>query len=476
MPSLQQTLSRGFRTIRIQLTLWNTFVVLLAVLVALVAVREKLRHSLLEETDLILNDEVKELIFAIERNYPDRARILEAIERKADSHKERGWHIRWLDAERNSIWVGPPENSPESPLSHEVGRMGEAIIWGSSAYHAVEREVKLDGVPLFYLRVGTKTEFIARDVWRLTQQLVGVGLVLMLLAPLGGFLLADRAVSPVQQIIATTERLRPSQLEERLTIRGVGDELDQLAEKINRLLDEIAEHLRRKRDFVANAAHELRTPVTAIQSSVEVALERPRTQAEYEDLLVLINDECRHLGQLVNQLLQLAEAQSEVLRISFAPVSLDDIVQRIVDMIAPVAEDRGVTLNYECRHSAEISGNRQTLRQLMTNLLENALKFTPKGGRVDITLDTDYQTHEAQIVVADTGIGVAEDDLPRIFDRFYRVEKARVRGDESQGNGLGLSICQAIVLQHHGNINVESTLGEGTRFVVTFPLLPPSSN
>ena len=464
-------LSRVFRSIRLQLTLWNTLVVLLAILVALVAVREKLRLSLLEETDIVLHDEVQELVLTIEREYPDVDQIQRAIEQKAAVHRERGWHIRWLDSDRHTLWVGPPENSPESPLSLEVGRLGEAIIWGSSDYHAVEREVKLPGIPRYFLRVGTKTEFIARDVTKLTQQLMGVGFVLMLLAPLGGFLLADRALAPVQQIIATTERLRPSQLDERLIIRGVGDELDQLAEKINHLLDEIAEHLRRKRDFVANAAHELRTPVTAIQSSVQVALERHRTQEEYEELLWLINDECRHLGQLVNQLLQLAEAQSEVLRVSFAPVQLDDIVQRIVDMIGPVAEDRGVTIHPSIRGLATINGNRQTLRQLLTNLVENAVKFTPAGGRVDVTLDVDTDMQTAQIIVADTGIGIAQDDLPHIFERFYRVDKTRNRGDETQGNGLGLSICQAIVYQHRGAIRVESTLGKGTRFIVTFPLV-----
>lgn len=468
-------LSRAFRSIRLQLTLWNTLVVLLAILVALVAVREKLRLSLLEETDNVLNDEVQELILTIEREYPDTEQIRQAIEQKAEGHRARGWHIRWLDSERHTLWVGPSENAPEAPLTQEVGRLGDAIIWGSSDYHAVEREVKLPGIPHYFLRVGTKTEFIARDVSKLTQQLVGVGLILMLLAPLGGFLLADRALAPVQQIIATTERLRPSQLDERLVIRGVGDELDQLAVKINHLLDEIAEHLKRKRDFVANAAHELRTPVTAIQSSVQVALERQRTQQEYEELLWLINDECRHLGQLVNQLLLLAEAQSEVLRVSFAPVQLDELVQRIVDMIGPVAEDRGVTVHYTICQTATINGNRQTLRQLLTNLVENAVKFTPAGGRVEITLDVDGNLQIAQIIVADTGIGIAEEHLPHIFDRFYRVEKTRNRGDEAQGNGLGLSICQAIVYQHRGAIRVESTLGKGTRFIVTFPLIPAST-
>ncbi len=468
-------LSRSVRTIRVQLTIWNTLVVLLAVGVALVAVRERLRHSLLEETDRILLGEVEELVLAIEDNYPDMEEIRHRIEQKAEGHRQRGWHIRWLSPDRRTtLWVGPPENSPESPLSEDVGTIEDAIIWGSSLYRAVERKVTLPNIPNYYIRVGTKTEFISHDVSRLTQQLMGVGFVLMLLAPLGGFLLADRAIAPVQQIIATTERLRPSQLDERLIIRGVDDELDHLAVKINRLLDEIADHLRRKRDFVANAAHELRTPVTAIQSSVEVALERPRSREEYEDLLCLINDECRHLGQLVNQLLQLAEAQSEVLRVTFEPVALEEIVTRIVDMIAMVAEDRGVTVEGHILHAATIKGNRQSLRQLLTNLVENAVKFTPAGGRVDVTLDTLPESHEVRLIVADTGIGIDEEHLPHVFERFYRVEKLRVRGDDSQGNGLGLSICQAIVFQHQGTIQIESTLGKGTVFTLTFPLSSPA--
>lgn len=470
MPWLQR-LRRSFRTIRVQLTIWNTLVVFLAVVIALVAVRERLRHSLLSETDRVLNDEVKELMLAVERCYPNLDEIQVEIDQKAASHRERGWHIRWLDEDRRTIWVGPPENSPPSPLTEEIGAMEGAIIWASPQYRAVERRIDLPGIPRYFLRVGTKTEFISNDVSRLTEVLAPIGFALMLLAPLGGFLLADRAIAPVQQIIATTERLRPSQLEERLVIRGVGDELDQLAVKINHFLDEIAVHLRRKRDFVANAAHELRSPVTAIQSSVEVALERERTTAEYEDLLYLIADECRHLGQLVGQLLQLAEAQSEVLRVSFTPVPLDEIVQRTVEMFAPVAEERGVTLSGQVTRPVLINGNRQQLRQLITNLVDNAVKFTPSGGRVDVSIDVLSSSKQAQLKVSDSGIGIPAEHLPRIFERFYQVDPARARGAESRGNGLGLSICQAIVDQHRGTINVTSTPGAGTTFTMTFPAI-----
>lgn len=436
MPWLQKV-SRAFRTIRVRLTIWNSVVVFLAVLIALIAVRERLRYSLLTETDHVLNDEVKELIFAVRRCYPDLEQIQVELEQKAKSHFDRGWHVRWLNANRETLWVGPPEHAPPERLAEEVGTMDEATIWASEHFRAVEREVKIPGIPRYYLRVGTKTAFISQDVSRLTELLAPVGFALLLLAPLGGFLLADRAIAPVQKIIATTERLRPSQLEERLEIRGVGDELDQLAMKINHFLDEIADHLQRKRDFVANAAHELRSPVTAIQSSVEVALQHARTTEEYEDLLCLIADECRHLGQLVSQLLQLAEAQSEVLRLSFAPVRLDEIVQRTVEMFAPVAEERGVTLCGLAEQPMSILGNRQQLRQLVTNLVDNAVKFTPSGGRVEVRVKSDVAANRGQLIVSDTGIGIPEEHLPLIFERFYQVSHARTRGDESRGNGLG---------------------------------------
>ncbi len=469
MPWLKRV-SRSLRTIRVRLTIWNSMVVFLAVLIALIAVRERLRFSLLTETDHVLNDEVKELILAVERCYPDLEQIRIELEQKAHSHRDRGWHVRWMNANRETLWVGPPEHSPPEPLEQEVGLLSGGAIWASDQFRAVERQVSTPGIPSYYLRVGTKTAFITQDVFKLTELLAPVGLALLFLAPLGGFLLADRTIAPVQQIIATTERLRPSQLNERLEVRGVGDELDQLAVKINHFLDEIADHLRRKRDFVANAAHELRSPVTAIQSSVEVALQHERTPAEYEELLILISDECRHLGQLVSQLLQLAEAQSEVLRLSFAPVRLDEIVQRTVEMFGPVAEERGITLTGQADQPVAILGNRQQLRQVVTNLVDNAVKFTPSGGRVNVQVEADPHLHRGRLTVCDTGVGIPEEHLPRIFERFYQVGKARDRGAEARGNGLGLSICQAIVDQHQGTIKVESTPNQGSTFTMTFPL------
>jgi len=310
---------------------------------------------------------------------------------------------------------------------------------------------------------------VERDIDRMTRIMAPVGLAIFLLAPLGGYFLANRAIDPLQKIISTTERLRPSHFEERLTVRGIDDELDQLAQKINQFLDQIAAHLTKHREFLANAAHELRSPLAAIQSSVEVTLQQPRSSEEYEELLYSIDEQCHFLGQLVNQVLELATSEAGLTETRKVPVDLDQVVRQACDMFEAVAEERGLRLEFPSRGPVTTGGDPQQLRQLVTNLIDNAIKFTPRGGTVSVSLARDDAQHVVRLAVHDSGIGIAQADLSKVFDRFYRADKSRQRGTEIHGSGLGLSICQAIVQGHHGTIVVRSTPGCGSTFEVTLP-------
>ena len=461
------------KSLRFRLTVWNTLVVFVTVVVALVAVREGLRYYLLIETDGVLDDEVKEILLTVEKFYPEREQVIALLKRKDEAHLDRGWHIRWLDQDgETTIWSS--QLAPQKPLNTFLGTNNGHSIWASEEHRSIERELKNPLIPNYKLRVGTLMKFIEEDVDRLTRILAPVGLAILLLAPLGGLLLAERAIEPLQRLIRTTERMRPSHLDERLELRGVGDELDQLAGKINTFLDQIADHLRKNREFVANAAHDLRSPLAAIQSSVEVTLEKKRTVEEHEELLYQIEDEVRHLGQVVNQLLQLAETEATSTDIVLEPVRLVDIITKSIEMFEPVAEEVGVQLHFEPANDIAVMGQPRQLRQVLTNLVDNAIKFTGKGGVVTVGVDADSKNGLGILTVTDTGIGIPDDAIDRVFDRFYQVEKARQRFGTNRGNGLGLSICKSIVQSFGGTITVASQLGVGTTFKVQLPLAIPS--
>jgi signal transduction histidine kinase len=323
------------------------------------------------------------------------------------------------------------------------------------------------------LRVGSARDFIDRDVLLLSELIALALAVIAVAAPLIGYWLAGRATRPLATILRTTARLRPDRLAERLPLRGSGDELDRLSATINGLLDRIAAHLQRQRDFVANAAHELRSPLAAVRTSVEVALDHDRTPAEYRELLADVAEECDGLGGLVNQLLLLAEGDSGLLRPA-GRVRLDKVVARAVDMFRGSAEQGGIRLEAPALPPAEVAGDERHLRQVVNNLLDNAVKFTPPGGRVSVELGLSppagRRPVEAVLWVADTGEGIPPEHLPHVFERFYRADRARARDRPGAGNGLGLSICQTIVTAYGGRIDAASRPGRGTVMTVVLPL------
>jgi signal transduction histidine kinase len=325
--------------------------------------------------------------------------------------------------------------------------------------------------PPVVLRVGISLDYLNRELERIDDLTLIATLIAILVAPLGGYWLAGRTTRILGRIIHTTARLRPRKLEERLTVRGTGDELDQLARTINGFLDRIAAYLVQKQDFLANAAHELRSPLAAIRGSIEVALAGNRTSEEYAETLHDLIDQCASLEVLINQLLLLAETEAEQIKIQGEVAVLDDIVARSVDMFRGVAEFHEIELETSEFPRVVIEGNSSHLRQVLNNLLDNALKFTGPGGVVRVELEKDDARGEAILRVSDTGAGIPPEDLPIVFDRFYLGDKARQRIGKARGTGLGLSICEAIVQGHGGRIAVESELDHGSTFTVTLPLL-----
>ncbi len=454
-----------FRTLRFQLTFWNTIVLLVLVSAALWGVREGLRWTLLGEMDTLLAEEVEEVRLNIERFHPKWDLIKDELNRKALSHRDRGWYVRIFDSNGSVLW-----SSQDAPELHMP--MVKAVKHGPynrDEYRLLQRPIPATGhSPQLILRVGAKRSTVDDDIWRLTEMILLAFAFILVLAPLSGYWLAGRATSPLATILQMTARLHPDNLSERLPLRGSGDELDQLSATINGMLDRLAAHLEQQRTFVANAAHELRSPLAAMRTSVEVALQRDRSPAEYRDLLADLVEECAALATLINQLLLLAEGDAGLLHAD-GPVRLDQLASQAVDMFQGIAEQRGLELCVKASDPVAVRGNKVHLREVVHNLMDNALKFTPPGGRVTIEVSAPSRTEPVRLCVRDTGAGIAAEDLPYVFERFYRADKSRQRAQPTGGTGLGLSICQAIVNAYGGHIAVASTVGQGTTVTVSLP-------
>jgi signal transduction histidine kinase len=310
-------------------------------------------------------------------------------------------------------------------------------------------------------------DFVDRDIGSIDRIAIRGVVLLLIAAPLLGYWLARRAIRPLSDIIETTARLRPNRMEERLAIRQTDDELDRLSATVNEFLDRIAVYLSQSNNLLANSAHELRTPLAAIRSSIEVAIGGHRTPQEYQELLSEVIGECASLERLVNQLLLLAETDSELIRAHSEQVDLSGLVERCAEMFSAVAEARQIELVTAIDPHLCVMGFGNHLRQVVNNLLDNAIKFTEPGGTVRVSL---FPEGGSSILrVADTGSGIPAADLPHIFDRFFRGDRSRQRIEQTTGTGLGLSICQAIVAAHRGRIFVETREGSGTTMTVQLP-------
>jgi len=286
----------------------------------------------------------------------------------------------------------------------------------------------------------------------------------------GGFL-ARRSLRPVRRIIEIAQGMGAHDLRQRVPLSGSHDEMDQLALTLNGMLGRIEDQVRKIQRFTADAAHELRTPLTALRGNAEVALSRPRTSEELREVIEESIGQYERLQRIAEDLLLLARLDAGDSVIRRETVALHAAVLDVVDLYAPIAEEKGLSLVVEKADQLFIEGDDGRLRQMFGNLLDNAIKYTPPKGLIRV-LVAQCNGH-AQIQMMDTGIGISAEDLPRVFDRFYRADPSRSAGS-APGAGLGLSICRSIIEAHGGTLEIASKPGSGTTVCAHLPLRGPS--
>jgi heavy metal sensor kinase len=322
---------------------------------------------------------------------------------------------------------------------------------------------------------GTKRDLVVQIATPLEQyhgELARLGRVLWTILPIGllvsvvgGYYSASRALAPVDRLAAAAKRISATNLDERLALENSNDELGRLAATLNSMLDRIERAFDANAQFTADAAHELRSPVASIHTEIEVALVTARSAEDLERALRTVLEETKRMARVIDSLLLLAR-EDACAPIRGEPLGMASLVVSVIEQSMPEARSAGVRLLVESMPDLSVLGDRELLSLAIGNLVSNAVKFTARGGRVLIR--GERIGGEAIVEVRDTGIGINEGDLPHLFDRFFRVDRARSRS--SGGSGLGLSIVRSIVERHGGSIEVLSTFGVGSTFRLRLPL------
>jgi two-component system heavy metal sensor histidine kinase CusS len=466
-------------SLRVRLTLLNSAAVLLAMLILLFVVRVGVRTALFNATEQTLLGEVREVAMSLEEYYPSsgsfvagRDLLVAELRRKAESHRDRSWFLQLLENNQdgtNTVWAS--DNCPEEILTEPIDEAVTEKVKHAAGHRWARKLIDTIGGQKLYVRIGMPNAVIEKEVDNLTWFLLPIGIGFTFLTPLAGYWLALRATQPIAGILKTAEKLKPTKLGDRLMTRGTNDELDQLSATINRLLDQVARHVERQQQFVADAAHELRGPLAAMQNTLEVATANNRSLDSYQGTIEEALGETRHLTKLTNDLLLLAEVGNSLGSVFNEACDLGDVARQTAAMFGGTAEERSIALTIHTSGEATVRGDERQLRQVISNLVDNALRFTPDGGRIDLAVESNQAAHEAIVTVADSGRGVEPEHLDRVFDRFFQADAARDRSDIKRGGGLGLSICRSIIERHGGRISIDSPgVGLGATVTVIVPL------
>ncbi len=362
------------------------------------------------------------------------------------------------------------EAAPEGRWIEVRGARGETSLEGAAPanardYRWLSRDIQVQGQS-FRVRVAAPLESTELTLRRLRDVLLWAAPLVLLIGSLGGYWMSRRALRPVDAITRAAKSIGIENLSERLDVPAAGDELARLAETWNGMLARLEAAVKRLGKFTADASHELRTPVTLIRATAELTLRRERSPETYREALRQIIEESDRTARLIEDLLVLARADAGLAALPLDRLELTPLVRDICAQGQILAGDRQLEISAEVpEQPVYVEANDPELRRLLLLLLDNAVKYTPAGGR--ITVSVTHDPSGPAVTVRDTGIGIPDTALPHVFERFYRVDESRNR--QAGGAGLGLSIAQWIADRHHAKLEAESAVGRGSAFRVRFP-------
>ncbi len=470
--------------VRLQLMLWYTSVFAILIFFSDAILYTQLQTSLTTSLDSTLQLQAQQVASGITTdgstiNIQDVTGDLPELGSNATDQQGNhvdvnfGTLVRILDAKGKPLRTTPafsallvPSASVTQPL-HGSSWQGNVTAHSGRTVRLYSMAITENNSVFAVVQVGASLSQLNTTLQSVLLELLAIAPFVLLLGAIGSYWLASRAFVPIDRLTRTTQRIKAGDLHQRLPVPRAQDEVHRLAITLNEMIERLDEAFARQRRFVADASHELRTPVAAIRSMTDFALLQPMNSEEYVIILRDINTETERLSHLISDLLALARADEGQTRLEQAPMRLDLLAEGVAANAEHLAIERGITLQVKVSEPITVLGDEARLIQVLMNLLDNAIIYTDAGGQVE--LSAEVSDAHARLTVRDTGIGIASEHLPHIFERFYRVDPARMR-TERNSSGLGLAIVDWVVRAHGGSITVESQVGQGSTFTVSLPL------
>ncbi|MCL4509890.1 MAG: HAMP domain-containing histidine kinase [Bacteroidetes bacterium] len=375
-------------------------------------------------------------------------------------------HVAIFGTTGREVFSVNDQDSVASRIPLEAGRKFVSISLAGRRYRAAIENFEINENSQGTVVVSGSLAATRESIDRIRGLIFAVAPITILIVGIGSVLIAHRALRPLEKIAHDVDRIQVDKPLSELSVPTTNDEIEKVALSFNALIRRIVSVLESQRNFLMDASHELKTPLTVIQTEIEMLLMKSNLTSEERENLQQLVSEVEYASKLAIDLIYLSKLESSVVE-KFSPVDFDSVAEEVISHQLSIAKRKNIFLRIKLGCKCEVNANAQLLQRAFSNIVENAIKYSRSGGRVSVSTSVNDKSSMAAMLVEDAGVGISEEELPRVFDRFYRTKSSR-SGDE-KGSGLGLSIAKRIIEEHKGKIEIRSKIGVGTSVEIQIP-------